>query len=140
MEKQKTEDGCASLILFDVGLALMIWGVLIILKACGVIGMHWALVLFGIVWISWGLFALSALVLWMMPLYIKLRKRIRRRKRDRKIKRQAKALGVWEAPNILGGRALELKAWDEYRLLREDGETDAQLRGRMAEIQRKAKS
>lgn len=57
---------------------------------------------------------------------------IRRWKRDRRIIRQAKALGVWDKPLRLGGRALELKAWKLRRMKRQPGETDQQLRYRLA--------
>lgn len=52
-----------------------------------------------------------------------------RRAVDRRIIAQAKAAGLWRAyPIILGGRALELKAWELCRIKREPGETDAKLR------------
>lgn len=57
--------------------------------------------------------------------------KFRKCKRDRRIIRQAKAAGVWDDPHIIGGRALELKAWQQYRLKRRPGETDACLRLRM---------
>ena len=57
-------------------------------------------------------------------------KRIRKNRRDRRIIRQAKAVGVWEKPRCLGGRALELKAWEEFRIKRKPGETDRELRRR----------
>ena len=55
---------------------------------------------------------------------------IRRRKRDRRIIEQAKAEGVWDNPLCLGGRALELKAWQDFKIKREPGETDIHLRFR----------
>ena len=55
---------------------------------------------------------------------------LRRRKRDRRIIRQAKAVGVWDKPQALGGRALELKAWQDFKIKRKPGETDACLRRR----------
>lgn len=60
-------------------------------------------------------------------------KRWRHRKAvDARIIRQAKAADVWDkTPIVLGGRALELKAWQGYKIKREPGETDAQLRGRI---------
>ena len=53
-----------------------------------------------------------------------------RRKADARIIRQAKALNVWDKPTALGGRALELKAWQDYKIKREPGESDACLRHR----------
>lgn len=52
----------------------------------------------------------------------------RKRKRDRRIIKQATAAGVWSKPEVLGGRALELKAWQDYKIKRKPGETDACLR------------
>lgn len=55
----------------------------------------------------------------------------RRRKIDRRVIEQAKALEVWDKkPIVLGGRALELKAWEEYRIKRKAGESDPHLRRR----------
>lgn len=53
----------------------------------------------------------------------------RRRLVDRRIVEQAKALGVWDKnPIVLGGRALEIKAWERFKIKREPGEPDAHLR------------
>ena len=54
----------------------------------------------------------------------------RRRAVDRRVIAQAKAAGVWDKPQCLGGRALELKAWKLYRIKREPGEPDFYLRRR----------
>ena len=60
----------------------------------------------------------------------------RRRELDRRIKRQAVALGIWDKkPIVLGGRALELKAWDEYRIKRRAEESDPHLRLRCMEAE-----
>ena len=63
----------------------------------------------------------------------------RRRKVDARIIAQAKAAGVWDKqPIVLGGRALELKAWEDFKLKREPEEPDAHLRRRyMAELDKK---
>lgn len=55
----------------------------------------------------------------------------RKGKNNRRIIRQAKAAGVWDKPEVLGGKALELKAWQQYGIKREPGETDACLRRRV---------
>lgn len=65
--------------------------------------------------------------------YVALRKR-RRWKIDRRIIRQAKAAGIWDNVNVLAHRALELKAWEAYRIKRESGETDASLRRRCQNV------
>lgn len=55
----------------------------------------------------------------------------RRRKADARIIAQAKEAGVWDKhPIVLGGRALELKAWQDFKIKREPGEPDAHLRRR----------
>lgn len=115
--------------------AIALWVLLLALKGAGVVDLHWAVVLSGIVWISWGLLAVGVLAvgIYFAAWYgcLQLKRLHRRRKRDCRIIRQAKALGVWEMPNTLGGRALELKARKEYRIKRVPGETDGELRARM---------
>lgn len=62
-------------------------------------------------------------------LYSLILRWLRRRAVDRRIIRQAKAAGVWDkTPIVLGGRALELKAWKDYKIKRKPGETDYDLR------------
>lgn len=60
-----------------------------------------------------------------------IKKRRHRRKADARIIAQAKGAGVWDKqPIVLGGRALELKAWQDFKIKREPGEPDAHLRRR----------
>lgn len=61
--------------------------------------------------------------------------KLRKRKRDRRIIRQAKAAGAWYNVNALGGRALELRAWEPYRIKRKPGEKDICLRQRIERAQ-----
>jgi hypothetical protein len=61
-------------------------------------------------------------------LFLGVLAKLRKHKRDQRIIRQAKAAGVWDKPEALGGRALELKAWQDYKIKRKRGETDACLR------------
>ena len=131
--RTKKNKAWRTLIHADIFLALFLWCILFLLKAFGVIGMHWALVLSGIVWLSWGLFALTAFALLLCRAVPVLKERRRRREIDRRIKRQVQALGLWDAPRILGGRALELKA-AEYGIIRAAGETDASLRRRLENV------
>lgn len=71
------------------------------------------------------------LVLAITWLIVQLKHWHRRRKVDRRIIRQAKAIGAWDKrPTTLGGRALELKAWEDFKIKRKPEETDAQLRRR----------
>lgn len=50
------------LIIIDIFAALILWALLIVLRGCGVIDLHWALTLSSLLFISWGLFALTALL------------------------------------------------------------------------------
>lgn len=126
--------GAAILGLF-VGFAL--WVILIILKAAGVVTMHWALVLSGLVWLTWIMYACAALVAAIVYQIAKLKRWHHRRKADARIIAQAKAVGVWDTPSVLGGRALELKVWNDFKIKRQKGETDAELRRRYVEEGRK---
>ena len=110
--------------------ALGLWAVLIVLRAFGFLRWHWAVVLSGIVWIPWGMYALTALAIVAVRLWCMLRRRVRRRKVERRIKRQAKAACVWDRPGALGGRALDLYARDVCKLKRFPGESDKKLRAR----------
>lgn len=82
---------------------------------------------------------MAAIILGMTPFvlngYDKLKRWNRRRKTDRAIIARAKAWGVWDKPLRLGGRALELKAWKDFKIKRLPGETDADLRRRWAKIE-----
>lgn len=111
--------------------ALGLWVLLIIFRAGGVLRWHWAVVLSGVVWIPWSMYALTALAIVAVRLCIRVRRAVRLWKVDRRIIRQAKAAGAWDkCPLALGGRALELKAWKVYRIKRDPGENDDQLRMR----------
>ena len=118
----------------DIFAALVLWVLLIIAKAVGAIDLHWAVVLSGILWISWALFLANALLYAIIMPILYIRHRYRLRKVDKRIIRQAKAVGVWDKkPLVLGGRALELKAWQDFRIKRRPGESDVQLRRRCME-------
>lgn len=54
----------------------------------------------------------------------------RQRKVNRRIVRQAKAAGAWGKPEVLGGRALDIYAFEFCGLNRKPGETDKELRNR----------
>ena len=64
-------------------------------------------------------------------IYGRINRRYHRRKVDARIIKQAKELGVWDCvPIVLRGRALDLKARKDFKIKREPGETDAELRRR----------
>lgn len=115
-------------IIIDIFAALCLWWLLVCFKAAGAVDMHWALVLSSLVSISWVLHILTVPPVW---LFVCIRRRLRRKKNDRRIIRQAKATGAWDKnPTPLGGRALELKAWEDFKLKRRPGESDVSLRCR----------
>ena len=118
----------------DVLSALFIWGMLIVARASGSLMWPWWIVLTcGCELLLAAFFANVLLCVIIAPLlYLKdyIKRRNRRRKTDKRIIRQAKAAGVWDKPYILGGRALELKAWEDFRIKRRAGETDVELRRR----------
>lgn len=63
--------------------------------------------------------------------YMRFKQWRHRRAADRRIVAQAKAAEVWDKrPIVLGGRALELKAWEDFKIKRQPGEPDAHLRRR----------
>ena len=133
--KKKYRHRHMAVMLADIFASLFLWVVLIILKAAGVVDMHWALVLSSLVWLSLAMFILTGLVWLIGRPFVQLKRWRRRRKTDRYIIRRAKALGVWDKPQALGGRALELKAWQDFKIKRYPGETDKELRLRYMEGQ-----
>lgn len=129
MAEKKDRRYIAALVV-DILAALVLWAVLIILRGVGVVDMHWALVLSSLVWLSWLLFALTAIVAGAVRVVARLKKRYRQRKIDQRIKRQVQAIGLWDHPQRLGGRALEIYAWEWHGLKRLPKETDKELRYR----------
>lgn len=66
-----------------------------------------------------------------LSIYARIKHLRHRRAVDRRVISQAKGAGVWDKqPIVLGGRALELKAKQDFKIRRQPGETDAQLRRR----------
>ena len=109
----------------------VLWLLLLGLKAAGTVNMSWPAAVLGIVWIPWLTMALFAAAGSVLVTAARLKRWYRRKKVDRRIIRQAKAAGVWnKRPTPLGGRALELKAWEDFKIRRLPGETDAELRRR----------
>lgn len=107
------------------------WIALIIAKTCGSVRMNWIAVLLGAFWLPALVLAFSLGIAGLLVLAAYIKRQIRRKKTDRRIIKQAKALGAWDKrPTPLGGRALELKAWEDFKIKRQQGETDAELRRR----------
>lgn len=107
------------------------------LKALGILHQPWWSVLlfpFWYVFVSFGFslafWAVIGAVTGAVTAFSAVKAWRRRRKVDRRVIAQAKATGVWDKPQCLGGRALELKAWKLYRIKREPGEPDFYLRRR----------
>ena len=116
--------------LYAIVASLILWVALIVLKMAGIVRMHWALALSGILWITWALAAIAVLCAGFWGFIERMKRRHRRHKVDERIKRQAQALGLWEKPQGIGGRALEIYAWEWCGIKRQRGETDAELRRR----------
>ena len=125
----------------ELAICAVLWVLLIALKRLGISAMSWPAVLLGFLWIPALWWILTALlggiclaVTFMgadvIAMLGKLKARNHKRKKDRRVIKQAKAAGVWDKPQCLGGRALELKAWKEYKIKREPGEKDENLRSR----------
>lgn len=126
MGKRETDSYMPVYILFTTVSGLL-WLGLIVLKALDVVSMDWIAVLLGVWWIPLLILALAAIMV--TAFYIK--RTVGKWKVDQRIIRQAKAAGVWnKRPTPLGGRALELKAKKDFKIKRQPGETDAQLRRR----------
>ena len=74
-------------------------------------------------------------IVWIIAsILAKMNLQYRRRKVYRRIKKQMKAAGTWNAPQALGGRALEILAWERCGLRRQPGETDKNLRNRCVDV------
>lgn len=117
--------------LLYAALSGLLWLILIGLKAFGMVSMGWIAVILGGFWILPLLLVISAALVFLLRLAARFKRWYRRRKVDRRIIRQAKAIGAWDKrPTPLGGRALELKAWEDFKIKRLPGETDAELRRR----------
>lgn len=113
-------------------MAAFVWLVLIVEKAFGHLPWGWPATLLSITWLPFLMALLLALAVIGCELHDKFKKKRRQKKKDRRIIRQAKAIGVWDKkPIVLGGRALELKAWKLRRIKRKPGETDRELRARL---------
>ena len=117
--------------LLYAALSGLLWLILITLKAFGMVSTGWIPVLLGGFWIPPLLLAASAALVLVVRLAAHFKRWYRRRKVERQIIRQAKAIGAWDKrPTPLGGRALELKAWQDFKIKKLPGETDAELRRR----------
>ena len=135
MNERKDYRAIAALIIEAIT-CFVLWAILICLKAAGVDTMHWPLVLSGIVWLPCIMYAGTVLVAAIVIAFAKLKRWSRQRKTDKRIIAQAKAAGVWNrTPIVLGGRALELKAWKEHKIKRRHGEPDAILRYRYSNLE-----
>lgn len=117
--------------LLYAALSGLLWLILIGLKAFDMVSMGWIAVLLGGFWILPLLLVISAALVLVVRLAARFKRWYRRRKVDHRIIRQAKAIGAWDKrPTPLGGRALELKAWEDFKIKKLPGETDAELRRR----------
>lgn len=106
------------------------WAILVAMKYFKLVGMSWTAVVLGGIWIPAIFLALAALAFGSILLAVRIKRWSRERKVTRRIKEQAKALGIWDKPQALGGKGLTLSAWENYGIRRKRGETDLQLRMR----------
>ena len=121
--------------LFVCTVAGFLWLALLLLKVFGAITWGWPATLLSVLWLPllvglvfFGLVALSVAI---SDTKAKRERRKRQKAVDRRIIAQAKAIGAWDKrPTPLGGRALELKAWEDFKIKRAPGETDWELRRR----------
>lgn len=109
--------------------------IIVFFKLAGFIDLPWDILLAGFAWVFVALFFFSVFAMLATWGFINLKNWNRRRKIDRRTIKQAKALGIWDEPKALGGRALELYAKEKRGLKREPGETDAGLRRRCMEVE-----
>lgn len=127
-EKDKVEGSVLTLYAMLSG---VFWLVLIGLKALDIVSLSWPTVLLGAWWIPLLLLVIVFVVLYVLLAIERIKRRIRDKQLERRIINQAKAIGVWDKrPIVLGGRALDLKAWEDFKIKRKPGEPDAHLRRR----------
>ena len=130
--REEKDKRALALLMLVAACCMLLWFMLIIAKAQGMVGMNWPVVLLGIIWIPAGIYGLAADLADVLVYAAKFK---RRRRIDREIRARAKAFGVWDRPDILGGRALEIYAWEHFMIKRREGETDLELRRRcMAQL------
>lgn len=89
----------------------------------------WPLILHFVIWLFIGIWGASLLGGLLITAASAVHRCWRHMVVDHRIIRQAQAAGVWDkTPTVLGGRALDLKAWEAYKIERRFGETDTSLR------------
>ncbi len=114
--------------------AAILWVILIAGKASGAVGMSWPRVWLGCIWIPAIEVAVMAYMYGVAKLTDRMNEGSRQASRSRNVMRriraQAKALGIWDYPPALGGKALTMSARENFRVRRRYGETDAELRMR----------
>jgi|GEM_PF-3761530 len=121
--KTQKDRRTSALELFNIALGLILCGLVILLRVCEVNNLFYRIVIaIQFIWLILNTFLLLARAAEAIG------KAYRRFKTDRRIMRQAKAAGIWENPQMLGGRALELYAKKKHGIKRKPGQTDRNLR------------
>lgn len=116
------------------GVCCSLWGILNLVRAAVDMPTPVFAALSVLAWLPLIVLACITLVEAVVRQIAKLKHWHRRRKNDRRIIAQSKAIGVWDKqPIVLGGRALELKAREDFKIKREPGEPDANMRRRYME-------
>lgn len=133
MESRDKKENSA-LLKTNMVVAVIAWLILIVAKAAGAIAMHWALVWLGILWIPYVVLCtalvITIIVICARSIKDRVHDKLRARNVNAQIRAHAMAFGVWDRPEALGGKALELSAWEHYKIKRKRGETDKELRCR----------
>ena len=137
MEKRENKKSAVYWAMFGA-MVVIDWLVLIACKAVGAVVWSWPVVLLGIVWIPVFMLVASTVIAYAV-IYGAVAIKYRRRKKaiEARVRAQARAAGVWHSPEVLGGRALELSARENFGIKKKAGETDAQLRERCKEVRQK---
>lgn len=133
MEKRQKKKSTSLWIIFALLIALN-WALLLTARITGVIDWSWAVVLLGVVWIPAGVLTVAAIIALALELAVTLKRWIhgiaRREEVNNRIKAHAMAFGIWNRPQALGGKALDLCARENFGIKRKRGETDRELRRR----------
>ena len=132
MENRETKKsgGDALIWVIVAVLVLLNWLLLIAAKGMGLLDLSWATVWLGIVWIPAFTLMVATIIVLTLIVIAGVKNSMRERKVDKRVRAHAKAIGVWDKPQTLGGRALELSAWENFKIRRRNGESDADLRRR----------
>lgn len=116
-------------------LSVLLWLILIAAEATGAMSIGWTAVTLGVVWIPAVMLLVGGCEVLFLLLALRIKRKIREWKNARRIRAQAIHMGIWNVPQALGGKALDMCARENYGIKRKSGETDMELRRRCMEIE-----